>query len=279
MKFSLAPLIAVMTLELWGCKSTIKNDFVFDEFRNEIEKRGLKIDSIDKTGLIFIRVKGIDLKVSLDNVRKDFERDKDTTQIISYAQSLDSSIIDLPATWDEAKGHIFTSLFPSDYDFTDFIHKRITDEFAQIYVYSFNRNLVWISKGDLKKWGMGESELIQQAKSNGDKLLAASKITFDTIENRKLGKFETEHETLKGALLFAPSMKEKVKKDFGFPFYAVMPVRDFCYIFSEKDFDFFSKKLGPTVVDEYTKSGYPITTEILRFSDKGAEAVGKYRVE
>ena len=119
--------------------------------------------------------------------------------------------------------------------------------------------------------------MIKQAKANGDSLLARSKITFDTIENRKLGMFETDDETLKAALLFAPSIKERVRKDFGFPFYAVIPVRDFCYIFSKKDFDFFSKKLGPTVVEEYKKSGHPITTEILKFSNKGVEVVGTYR--
>ena len=71
-------------------------------------------------------------------------------------------------------------------------------------------------------------------------------------------------------------MKEKVKKEFGFPFYAVIPVRDFCYIFSENDFDFFSDRISQIVVDEYKKSGYPITTEILKFTDKGVEAVGQY---
>ena len=74
-------------------------------------------------------------------------------------------------------------------------------------------------------------------------------------------------------------MKSKVKVNFGFPFYAVIPVRDFCYIFSEKDFDFFAGIIGKVVVDEYKKSGYPITTEIIKFSDKGVEAVGKYPVK
>ena len=36
---------------------------------------------------------------------------------------------------------------------------------------------------------------------------------------------------------------------------------------------------GNVVVDEYKKSGYPITTEILKFTDDGVEAVGKYPVK
>lgn len=67
-------------------------------------------------------------------------------------------------------------------------------------------------------------------------------------------------------------MRTKLQDSFGFPFYAVLPVRDFCYIFSQKDFAFFSTRLGSTVVKEYKESGYPITPEILKFSDKGVEA-------
>jgi hypothetical protein len=54
--------------------------------------------------------------------------------------------------------------------------------------------------------------------------------------------------------LFAPAMKEKINKNFSFPFYAIIPVRDFCYIFSEKDFDFFSERIGKVVVDEFKQS-------------------------
>jgi hypothetical protein len=74
-------------------------------------------------------------------------------------------------------------------------------------------------------------------------------------------------------------MKEKLNKDFGFPFYAVIPVRDFCYIFSEKDFEFFSNRIGEVVVEEYKNSGYPITTEILKFTENGIKSVGKYPVK
>jgi len=53
-------------------------------------------------------------------------------------------------------------------------------------------------------------------------------------------------------------------------------VRDFCYIFSEEDLEYFSQRLGSVVLDEYNNSGYPITTEILRFSNTAIEAIGKY---
>ncbi len=112
-----------------------------------------------------------------------------------------------------------------------------------MYVHSGQDKLTWITKDDLKKWNITETELDIQASINADKLLKTTPITLDIIENRKLGLIEVEHTTLKGALLFAPTMKEKIKTDFGFPFYAVIPVRDFCYIFSEKTLNSFQVEL------------------------------------
>ncbi|WP_316845806.1 hypothetical protein [Pedobacter psychrodurus] len=264
---------------LFGSKNNKKKDFVFEEFKSQIESKGMKIDSVDATGLIYISQGELELKVSLDNVRRNYERDKDESYISDLVQTLLSYSIELPSKWEDAKDGIFISLFPNDHDFQDFLQFKITDEFCKVYVFSVENKLIWITKDDLKKWNITETELDKQANVNADKLLEKTPITFDTIENRKLGLIELEHTTLKAALLFAPAMKEKVKADFGFPFYAVIPVRDFCYIFSETDFEFFSGRIGKVVVDEYKQSGYPITTEVLKFTDEGVEAIGRYPVE
>jgi hypothetical protein len=87
---------------------------------------------------------------------------------------------------------------------------------------------------------------------------------------------DIEEVWLKSACLFSSKIKDLVKNSIGFPFYAVIPVRDFCYIFGEQDFEYFSERLGSVVVEEYEKSGYPITTEILKFSENGVKAMGKY---
>ena len=270
-------LVLVFLFNLFSC-SDKKKDIVFDKFKSEIEKYRLKIDSVDNTGLIYISKDSNTLKISLDNVRRNFERDSDETHItdlVSTILSYSEALLD----WLIAKNDIYISLFPNDYDFPDSLHKMITKEFSKVYVYSGNDKLTWITPTDLQKWKITENELDKQASLNTQLMLNKTKLSFDTIENRKIGFLEAEHEALKSALLFAPNIKEKMLKDFGFPFYAVIPVRDFCYIFSEKDFDFFSKQLGTTVVKEYKESGYPITTEILKFSDKGVDAVGKYPID
>ena len=275
--------ITILTLAImpgiFSCKGSNKKDFVFDEFKSQIEGKGMKIDSVNETGLIYISQGDLTLKVSLDNVRRNYERDKDESHITDLVQTLVSYSIELPSNWAEAKDNIFIALFPNDHDFDESLHVKLTDEFSKVYIHSGQNKLTWIKKDNLKKWRITELELNNQANYNADKLVETAQITFDTIQNRKLGMIETENTILKGALLFAPAMKDKVEADFGFPFYAVLPVRDFCYIFSEKDFDFFSGRIGKVVVDEYKQSGYPITTEILKFTTKGVEAVGRYPVD
>ena len=66
---------------LFGCKDNKKKDFVFDEFKSQIESNGMKIDSVDETGLIYISQGEMTLKVSLDNVRRNYDRDKDKSHI------------------------------------------------------------------------------------------------------------------------------------------------------------------------------------------------------
>jgi hypothetical protein len=271
--------ILTMLFGLFSCAGNKKEDIVFDEFKSQIESKGMKIDSVDELGLIYISKGEQTSRISLDNLRKDYERDKDKKLISDFVQVLLSYSVELPKEWMDVKEDIYISLFPSDFDFKDFLHEPVTDEISKVYVVNYEDKLSWITKDDIAKWGITEAELNSQAEKNADDLLEQATISFDTIENRKLGLIETEEVTLKGALLFAPTMKEKVASDFGFPFYAVIPVRDFCYLFSVQDFDFFSERIGKVVVHEYQKSSYPITTEILKFTDNGVEVVGKYSID
>lgn len=261
---------------IFGCNSK-KKDIVYDKFKNQLELKNFKIDSIDEEDFIYINVHGDNLKISLTNVRRNYERDSDESHISDLVNTITSYSAKI-LKWENVKQRVYTQLFPNNFDFENFLNEKITDEFSKIYVISKENKLSWISNDDLKKWNISESELIQQADLNADKLLQKTKIKFEIIENHKLGMIEVEQTSLKGSLLFSSKMKEKLNNNFGFPFYAVIPVRDFCYIFSEKDLSFFSNRIGEIVVEEYNNSGYPITTEILKFSEKGVESVGKYPI-
>jgi hypothetical protein len=254
------------------------NDPVFEKFKAQLESHGMEIDSVDEKGLISISKDDVTLKVSLENVRRNYERDQDESHISALVDTLILYSIPLPE-WQEAKDDIYISLFPNDHEFNDFINKLVTEEFSKVYIHKGAGKLSWISQDDLANWGINEEDLDKQASDNAMKLTKEATIQYELIEDKKLGFIESSDETLKAAILFSPNIKDKVMHEIGFPFYAVIPVRDFCYVFSEKDLDFFSPRLGSTVVQEYKESGYPITTEILKFTKEGVEAIGKYPVE
>ena len=264
----------ILLFGIFGCKINQKKDFVFDEFKSQVESRGMKIEFVDKTGLIHVSQGELTMKISLDNVRKDYERYKDKTIISNFTQTI-LLPIELPEEWSDAKDDIYISLFTNNFEFEDIIYKKITEDFSKIYVYVERGQRKWISKDDITKWGISEFELDTQANNNADKLLNHIQIQYYSIENRKLGVIDVARTS---ALLFAPAMKEKVKVDIGFPFFAVIPVIDLCYVFSEQDFDFLAERIGKIVVDEYSQSGYPITTEILKFTDNGVEVEGKFKL-
>ncbi|OXB00711.1 hypothetical protein [Flavobacterium pectinovorum] len=256
-------------------KSNSKEDVVFNKFKMQLENKGLTIDSIDKDGFILINVEESELKVSLDNIRRNYERDNDD----SYITDLVNTIVSHSSKkedWENIKDKIYVQFFPNDFEFENLIYEKVTNEFSKVFMLNTNNNFSFISDDDLIDWNLDLEELKKQVDLNLDTFLDKVQIEIEDVDNHKLGMIHIEEVWLKSACLFSSKIKDLVKNNIGFPFYAVIPVRDFCYIFGEQDFGYFSERLGSVVVEEYEKSGYPITTEILKFSETGVEAMGKY---
>ncbi|WKL49055.1 hypothetical protein Q1W71_04540 [Flavobacterium pectinovorum] len=256
-------------------KSNSKEDVVFNKFKIQLESKGLTIDSIDKDGFILINVEESELKVSLDNIRRNYERDNDD----SYITDLVNTIVSHSSKkedWENIKDKIYVQFFPNDFEFENLIYEKVTNEFSKVFMLNTNNNFSFISDDDLIDWNLDLEGLKNQVDLNLDTFLDKVQIEIEDVDNHKLGMIHIEEVWLKSACLFSSKIKDLVKNNIGFPFYAVIPVRDFCYIFGEQDFGYFSERLGSVVVEEYEKSGYPITTEILKFSETGVEAMGKY---
>ena len=135
-----------MLFGLFACKDNKKKDFVFEEFKSQIEKKGMKIDSIEESGLIHISRGEWKLKVSLENARKNFSRDKDKIHITNLVETLLVEQIEIPKNLAECKDKVFISLFPNDIDFDDMIHQKVTDEFSKVYMLSSDTNQIFLSK-------------------------------------------------------------------------------------------------------------------------------------
>jgi hypothetical protein len=256
-----------------------KRDFVFEKFKTGIEEKGMRIGSVEPDGLINIFRGEMTLRVSLDNVRRNYERDADENAIAEFVNIIAAVKAGSPGNWEQVKGQIYYSLLPLTALAGDPIYQPITMIFGKVYVYTGGNKLTWIDYSEMERWNISQKELEEQAGKNADLLLKDAMIRYELIEGRKLGFIESGQPSLKTALLFAPSIREKIEPIFGFPFYAVLPVRDFCYIFSEADFEFFTQKIGGVVVEEYKKSGHPLSPEVIKFDEDGADAVGQYPVD
>jgi hypothetical protein len=255
------------------------NDIVYSLFQQELEKHNLHIEKTDADGFILVK-KGEDLlKISLDNVRRDYERDGSTEPIANLAKALAEYGAGVPTKWKDAREHVFMSFYPNDFDFTNLVCIPVTQHFSAGFVYGSGTTHVIISQDELDAWKIDAEQLRDQAFANAEVLLRQSNVSFTEVEGRNLGYIETEWDALKGALLFSYGFKEQMGAQLGYPFYGIFPVRDFCYVFAEADLDFFAERLGGVVKDEYLNSGYPITTEILKFTQDDVEAIGAYEIE
>lgn len=255
------------------------NEIVFEIFRANLEKNGLSVSSVDPDGLIRVRHGETILAVSLENVTRNYERDKDETAITDLVQTILNTNTTKLAGWDEVRDHVYVSLLPLKSLIGDPIYQPVTMVFGKVYVLAGNNKLTFIDYSELERWKITQDELAAQADKNADLLVEQASIESGLVEGRKLGMVQHPYASLKTALLFAPSFRKKAEPGFGFPFYAVMPVRDFCYIFSEEDFEFFTSRIGKVIVEEYKKSRYPLTTEVLKFEEDGVDAVGEYPVD
>ena len=256
-------------------KNNSKEDVVFNKFKTQLKNKGLTIDSIDKDGFILINIEETELKVSLENVRRNYERDNDD----SYITDLVNTIVSHSSKkedWENIKDKIYVQFFPNDFEFENLVYEKVTNEFSKVFMVNTNNNFSFISDDDLIDWKLDLDALKNQVNLNLDTFVDKIQIEVEDVDNHKLGMINIEEVWLKSACLFSSKIKNLVKSNIGFPFYAVIPVRDFCYIFGEQDFEYFSERLGSVVVEEYEKSGYPITTEILKFSETGVKAMGKY---
>lgn len=252
-----------------------EKDIVLEKFKDQISKAGLLIDFIDDDGQVHISKNGLDIVVNLDNTRKMYERLRNDACITALVDVITADP-DVFFSWETVKKDVYLSLFPSDFDFQNIVNQKVTEDFNKVYVVKGGGRLTWVKKSDLEAWSLTEQELDKVADINGNKLLERASLRFDILDEKKLGYFDTEEEAFKATLLFASGLKEKVIKEFGWPIYAVIPVRDFCYIFSEADFDYFSNELGEVASKEYKRSANPITSELLKISDGGVTVVKKY---
>jgi len=178
-------------------------------------------------------------------------------------------------SWDEASGRLLLSAEACDHDFGDTIRLRVSDEVCGVLTLTDGEHglVSWVSGERCADWGVTPERAVDAALRNQDRLIAGLRLQIENVDGHKLGMVPLDS-PFKASVIFAPSFKDLVAADLGWPVWVVIPCRDFIYVVAEQSA--LVPRLGEVVVREFRESGYPITTEVLRVSSDGIEAVGTF---
>jgi hypothetical protein len=241
-------------------------------FEGELRRRGVEF-SVTEEGYKVATRSG-DLLVSLENVGRDYKRDKDPTAVIQFVDMV-LAPRELPP-WQDSKTQLFFLATPSDYDFGATIHHAVSKEAAKVLVLTDLQEgrISWVAASDLAAWNVTREQAEGAAESNLARLVDGKRLVVDEIDGAKVGLVPIESR-FKSSIIFAPNFKAFVTQDLEWPILAVIPCRDFVYLFAEKDRHLIDG-IGSIIQREYRESAYPITTEVLKISDHGIQAIGAF---
>ncbi len=247
-------------------------------FLRELARRGIAAPKAQAEGTFVVEIGDAKFTVSLDNLGKDFAGDQDAGRVGRFVDAILATFEPLPP-WPQAKAGIRFSAEPSDHEFGDTLYDPITDSLCRVlaYVDEEETRITWLTPSLLDEWDKSKDTVAEAAAQNMVDLLRRTPIEIEAIEQFRLGIFAT-HSPFKASLIFSPNLKEVLSAKLGWPVYAVIPCRDFTYVLPEEDHDLIAR-LGEVVVREFSRSAYPISTEVFRVSDDGIEAIGHFPVE
>jgi hypothetical protein len=248
-------------------------------FEQELTRPGVWFRLDDGSHRYRIEHHGGELLVSLDNLARAYNRDRDESRITFFVDTvLGNRFENRP--WPEAQPTILFALEPSDHaepsDLRTPLSKQV-DRVPVVYVADPSRGTItWITQAMLDDWNISLAELETTASRNLAAALAAAKVAYKDIDGVRLGISETDL-AFKTALILAPNLQEVVSPTLGWPLLAVIPDRNFLYLWAVQHRDFMHR-VGEVVIREFTSSPYPLTTEVFEIGDVGIVAIGAFPV-
>lgn len=249
---------------------------VHDQFEAELARRGCEFAWDPASQRYVIEIGGGTMQVSLDNLIRDVTADRDEAQVAHFVDAVIAStrLRHQPPSAD----NLYWSLEPGDYVEPPEYRHPVTDLVDRVLVHlSPDQRLIsWATTPLLERLGLSESAASRRAFANLAGQLAAAELQVQEVHSVRLGILATRL-PFKTALLLAPNLKDVTADKLGWPLLAIAPDRDFLYLWPAAHPDF-AGRVGPVVVREFTRSSYPLSTEVYELSDTGLRAIGAFPV-
>jgi hypothetical protein len=244
-------------------------------FLDELARRNIPVKHGEEGGYE-IEIDGTKATIQLENLSRDFARDRDANRIKNFVDTITASI-KIP-DWEAARPRIRWSLEPTDMPLDDAIHDKVSDQVALVLVHvsADETQVMWLTDAMTLKWGQTKESLFAAAVENMQRLLAEASVEVTPVDEHKLGILKTKYTAFKAALVFCPGLKALAEPFVGWPLFVVMPCRDFVYLIPENARDILGG-VGQVVVQEFNDSAYPLSTEVFELTDSGLRAFAEFQ--
>lgn len=239
-----------------------------------MERRGV-LFSIDPDSLRHvIKVGGRRSLVWLENLQRDVAGDGDIGRIARFVDAVLDSLAESDSSL--SADRLFWSLEPNDYVEGAEFRVALSDRADRtlVSVSADKRLITWVTRGMLDALGLDEVAAAEKAFMNQARALQEAEIRIKEIDGVGLGLIGSAV-PFKAALLLAPNLREVFGTKLGWPLLAVVPDRDFIYLWAAEHSDFV-RRVGGVVVREYLSASYRISTEVYEVSDEGIRAIGEF---
>ena len=212
---------------------------------------------------------------SLENVSRNAQRDEDPDVIVRFVDHLLTFSGGHP-DWSDSRTLLFWAAEPTAAEFGDSIHVDVSDEVSRVLTLTDadRSTVIWVTPAMCRDWGVSVEDACAAASANQDRLLDGIELETDGDDRRETLGMIPVHPPYKASTIFAPAFKNLVERALGWPVLVVLPCRDFVYVIADESP--LLNRMGSVIVNEFRNSGYPITTEVLRVSDDGIEAIGRF---
>ena len=254
------------------------SDAVAVLFEDELKRKGASFRCERDPERYVVQHEGRELCVSLDTLVRTYNLHQDESCVARFVDAVLRA--DLGGqSWQEVQSSVLFCLEPSDYgeppDFRTPISERV--DRVLVTLDASSGSIAWITPTMLADWQVSLTEAETTASSNLARALAEARIELRDVDGIGVAFFATTL-PFKSALVLAPNLKQVVSPMLGWPLYAVIPDRDFLYLWAARQNGFIDR-VGKIVVDEFKKAPYPITTEVFEIADGAIGAVGAFATQ
>lgn len=243
-------------------------------FEKELARRGVPFTVDHASGLTEIQRDGFRSIISLENLEKSYQLDRDPQHIVRFVDAVLASM--RPREAELSSDRLSWSLEPNDYADAPSIRSPLSPEVDRVLVHvsATGERVTWVEPAMLAALRVTEDEAAARAFANLARDLSSSEIVVHEIAGAPLAHLNAML-PFKSALMLAPNLKERVGARIGWPLRSVVPARDFLYLWPAKH-ESALERLGGVVVREYAQAPHPISTEVYEIDDHGVRAIGAF---